>query len=227
MVETVESATAALLANVAETGYRWIKSTSDWRKELVGKLRTESFELMSSNKIEGIKRGLAKKIHDKVVIPDTHFVVRPYGPADSEHWAPTIGFEAHANKDAEVQLGFFVSFFGKQSTSLDAYRLTSFGHRFDAPEGYTTTHNYYHVQPLKSWKGGTTLPGSFQVQTDTFPTFPLEAVDTLDLAIHALHVACGARFLEELTRTKISPMVAQRAKALHQKLNPMRATLVV
>jgi hypothetical protein len=221
MTETVESATAALLANVAETGFRWLQSTGDWRRELVGKLRIERFELMSINKIEGIKKGLAKKIQDKVVIPDSHFVVRPYGPADSEKWASTIGFEARANNDNEVQLGFFVAFFGKQQTSLDAYRLTSFGHRFDAPEGYKTTHNYFHVQPLKSWKNGATLPGAFQVQPDTFPTIPLDAADTLDLALHALHVACGAKFIEELTRTN-SELVKQRARLLHRKLNPVK-----
>lgn len=222
MAETVESATAALLADVAESGLRWLQSNSDWRRELVGKLRTERFELMSISKIEGIKRGLAKKIQDKIVIPDSHFVVRPYGPADSEKWAPTIGFEARANNDQEVQLGFFVAFFGRQPTSLDAYRLTSFGHRFDAPEGYKTTHNYYHVQPLKSWKNGATLPGAFQVQPDTFPTIPLEAADTLDLALHALHVACGAKYIEELALTKISATVAQRARLLHRKLNPVK-----
>lgn len=225
MTETIETATAALLADVAEKGFRWLNSTSDWRRELVEKLRTDSFEVMSASKIAGIKKGLATKIQNKVVMPDSHFVVRPYGPADSEHWAPTIGFDARANKDNEVQVGFFVAFFGKKSTAVNGYKLTSFGHRFDAPEGYDTTHNYYHIQPLKAWKNGATLPGAFQVHPDTFPTFPLEASDTLDLALHALHVACGAKYIEELARTKISATVAQRAALLHGKLNPVRPVL--
>lgn len=223
MDDTIEKATAALLADVAEKGQRWLKTANDWRRDLVGDLRAAEFELMSTSKIQGIKSGFAKKMIERVEIENTqHFIVQPFGPANNEKWAPTIGIEARPNKDNLVQVGFFVAFFAKKPISLDKYALTAFGHRFDAPEGERTTHNYYHIQPLKGWKNGATLPGAFQVQPDTFPTFPLEANDTLDLLLHTLHVACGAKYIEELAMTKISSTVAKRAAELHRRLNPIR-----
>jgi hypothetical protein len=223
MDETIMKAVTSLLDDVANKGYRWLNKNNDWRRELIDKLRSEQFSLMSTSQIQGLKEGFAKKIAENRESPaQQFFVVQPFGPADSERWAPTIGVEHRKNLENVVQVCFYVAFFGKQPTDPRlAYKLTSFGHRFDAPEGKKSTHNYYHVQPLKSFKGGSNLPGSFQVHPDTFPTFPLDAKDTLDLLLHALHVACGAKYIEQLATTRINVTVATRAAELHKKLNPI------
>lgn len=222
MDESIEKAIAALLGDVADKGHRWLNTTNDWRRELVVKLRSQQFELMSATQIQGLKQGFSKKIAENAESPAQHFfVVQPFGPANSEKWAPTIGVEHRKNFENIVQVCFYVAFFGKQSTDIKSYRLTSFGHRFDAPEGRNSTHNYYHVQPLKGFKGGATLPGSFQIHPETFPTFPIDANDTLDLLLHTLHVACGAKYIEQLATTKINDVVAARAATLYRKLNPI------
>ncbi|MFZ6711612.1 hypothetical protein [Undibacterium sp. TC9W] len=220
MDETIQKAITALLGDAAEKGYRWLNSTGDWRKELVGKLRNEQFALMSTTQIKGLPQGFIKKIAgNEESAPQHFFVVQPFGPANSEKWAPTIGIEHRKNFDNVVQVCFYVAFFGNQPTNMQTYKLTSFGHRFDAPEGKKSVHNYYHVQPLKKFKAGYNLPGAFQIHPDTFPTIPIEANDTLDLLLHTLHVACGAKYIEQLATTKINKVVAERAAGLHKKLN--------
>lgn len=209
MDKEIEEATADLLAEVAKTGAQWVKGLGqrDWRRNLVSELRTKNLELMTAQKVGNLKNELLGKIRSEAEFePFPYFVARPRGPADAEYWVPAFGIEARSNKDKALQLGFHVIFFGKPQ---DTFK--SFGHRFDSPEGSKTTHNFYHVQPLRGWRNGMYIPGTMQQQPDTFPTFPLLAQDSLDLALHAVHVACGPQLIEELCKSRINDVLKARA----------------
>lgn len=213
----VQEAAATLFAEIAERGARWVKGlgTNDWRRNLVSELRGSDFGLMGAQQISALKRQLLSNIADRREFHGLPmFVVQPHGPADAERWAPAFGIEARKNKDKNIQLGFHVIFFGKPQG-----KIQSFGHRFDSPEGAGTTHNFFHAQPLKRWKQGGVVPGAFQVQPDTFPTFPLAARDSLDLALHALHVAGGHKLIRELCNTKIDTTLRQRANEIFKQIS--------
>ncbi|WP_081077556.1 hypothetical protein [Burkholderia cepacia] len=217
MDNDVKEATVDLIVEVANTGARWLKGLGlqDWRRNIVSELRSKNLELMGAQTLSQFKQQLLGKIGTAAEFePFPYFVVRPRGPADAEYWVPALGVEARENKDNTIHLGFHVLFFGKPQEGIH-----SFGHRFDAPEGKKTTHNYYHVQPLRQWRSGLHVPYAFQQQPDTFPTIPLQASDSLDLALHAVHVACGSAIIDELCSTRINGVLKTRA-------NQMRKTLL-
>lgn len=217
MDKEIEEATVDLLVEVAKTGARWVKDlrSNDWRRNIVTELRGKKLELMGAQALSDLKNQLLGKIRSAAEFESfPYFVAQPRGPADAEYWVPALGVEARGNKDDTVQLGFHVIFFGKQQNVF-----SSFGHRFDSPEGKKTTHNYYHVQPLRTWRNGMHIPGAFQRHPDTFPTFPLPAHDSLDLALHAVHVACGAKVIDELCTTTINRVLRARANQMRKALS--------
>lgn len=199
MEREIEEATVDLMVQVANTGVRWVRSlgAQDWRGNIVSELRTRKLDLLGNQGVLTLKDRLLSQVRSATEFdPFPYFVARPQNRALSEKWVSAIGVEARLNKDQSVNLGFHVLFFGKPQSLL-----TAFGHRFDAPEGSKTTHNFYHVQPLRAWRNGMYIPGAFQQQPDTFPTIPLQATDSLDLALHAVHVACGSELIEGLCKT--------------------------
>lgn len=216
MDNEIQEATVALIVEVATVGARWLRSLGlqDWRRNIVSELRTKNLELMGAQALSAFKPQLLGKIRTKAEFePLPYFVVRPRGPADAEYWVPALGVEARENKDETIHLGFHVLFFGKSQRTFH-----SFGHRFDAPEGKQTTHNFYHVQPLRRWRNGEHVPFAFQQQPDTFPTIPLQASDSLDLALHAVHVACGSAIIDDLCSTRINGVLKKRANQMRKIL---------
>lgn len=216
MNDDVLNALVALVAEAANTGDRWSKRLpgNDWRAGLTDELRQGHISLLPSQDIGAMRQKLKGKIKKGSPTELGYFILKPLSAADREKWVPMFGFEMRENHDGEMQYCYHVLFFGKSNDALK-----SFGHRFDGPEGRSTTHNYYHLQPLKSLRSGVTIPGAIQVQPDTFPTLPLHAVDPLDLALHAINTASGPEFINQLCRDRLDTELTIRANTLTKSLS--------
>jgi hypothetical protein len=99
-------------------------------------------------------------------------------------------------------------------------RVRSLGMRFETPEG-PGLHNYYHMQFIRGFDGGSEMPGSLWWLPTKEPTVPLDADNPVALLLCLLVNLYGFHYLNQL-ETEVGRELLEFSQALRLQQNQPR-----
>lgn len=189
-----------LLIHLFKEGRSWVSQMerSDWRRVIADMRGTQDDQPLSIIQTEAEAIGWIRSVTTEL---RKGFVIAPDRKRDNILMllAP-ISEVIGPNLKLDLHLGIIL---------VDKNRSKRFfGYRFESPGGFEE-HNYYHAQPIQSFVRGTRNINSIPWYPDTFPTFPLDATNGVELIATML---LSYRKLQSLNDLAASGYIGQAVK---------------
>jgi hypothetical protein len=221
--ETVEQLNA-IFDKVFTEGQQWIKSigVTDWRKThyLGARARRNSGTGPSvehvANAVKPVLDYMAKTATTQTGATHNYIIVKPDNSCLNEGGIALIRPVLKCNTSNEPRLNFHVWFHCMPAANPDDHLMV--GWRLEGPEGHTTTHNFFHAQPLRKYGSAEKGHGLPDRYPERFPTIPLPATDIVELCLTAILVACGKDAIGNLVRHSSNAKVRASANAFYTKV---------
>lgn len=209
----------AILLKIFDDGMKWLKEIPrlDPRREQYLSTRPRGGNTAPS--VEGVVKGSVntvssyiKKTADGTTdLTHQYLIVRPDNPCLDDKVVALIRPVLRTNKDNEPCLNFHVWFHYLADGQPPMAEHLILGWRLEGPEGSSTTHNYFHAQPLKKFGTDGATHGVPKRQSEKFPTIPLPASNIVELCLTAVLMASGKEAIRSFVRS--SPDRALRESA--------------
>lgn len=191
-----------LVRLLCEKGLQWYRvgeRSKSWSQTLNTIASTFSI-YQSEEAVEGVF--LRPKAHGNRLVGEIdgpHILLKP--PSSNQHVVCLLGIR-WALDDATKEMTLYLHMFGESQVS--GKKAWHRGYRLELPHA-TGSHNYTHVQPIKSVGWNSRAPILFEDQSvpDSFPTFPLRG--------HNLTTLCAALAVG-LHGIDVLPQIVDRLK---------------
>lgn len=213
----------SIVEKIFEEGQHWVRGISpmDWRRTRYSSHRARRVVGGPSvaniiDDVEALLGYIAKPVIPELEHIHNYMIIKPENSCIKEHGIALFRPVLKKNNDGKIQLNFHIWFHSMHSGS-EADHLMS-GWRFEEPEGEKTIHNFYHAQPLRRFGKESSVHGMHARSPESFPTFPLNASDTVELCLNAVLVACGKEALRSLIRNSGNPEVRTAASKFWTKI---------
>jgi hypothetical protein len=202
-----------LMRMAFDSGQQWMKSIapSDWRSRRYKSKPPRKFQHKAGEAFNP-KDGqppiklivLGKTILDAIKFgeggnaDEWNFLVRP-DPLSEKHgqkWVCIVRIVPHLNIDNVRHVNFNAWFHGIDGVDMSTDQLI--GWRFEGSEGNVTSHNLYHMQPLRGFKRGEEFEGCVRWMPESFPTVAVAAKNQIQLAFVVLLMLGGKEGLRKI-----------------------------
>lgn len=203
-----------LMKMAFENGEKWFKSIdpSDWRSQRYRSTPPRRFETQRSGfiypkagrppvkliKAPDVIKAMVAQGDANSSVGDWNFLVRP-DPLSEKHgqrWICILRIVPHRNIDQIRHINFNAWFHGLNGADMRSDLL--FGWRFEGSEGDDTSHNLYHMQPIRGFIRGEESEGCISWMPESFPTVPVAAKNQIHLAFVVLFTLGGKEGLRKL-----------------------------
>ncbi len=211
-----------LMKMAFDSGQQWIKSidSSDWRSRryrgipprnraggIDPKAGHPPVKLISASEIISytIKDGAGKS-------DEWNFLVRPdiLSEKHGQKWVCIVRIVPHMNLDNIRHVNFNAWFHGVDGADMSSDLL--FGWRFEGSEGNETSHNLYHMQPLRGFSRGEVSEGGIHWMPESFPTVAVAAKNQIQLAFVVLLMLGGKEGLRKIIQDAKSDSLRSGAR---------------
>lgn len=212
-----------LMKMVFDNGQKWIKSIdpSDWRSRRYRGVppRNRAGGLVDPKagrppvKLIAASEIIRSTIKDGAGNSDEwNFLVRP-DPLSEKHgqkWVCIVRIVPHMNFDNVRHINFNAWFHGIDGVDMSTDLL--FGWRFEGSEGSLTSHNLYHMQPLRGFRKGEESDGCIRWMPENFPTVAVAAKNQIQLAFVVLLMLGGKEGLRKIIQDAKSDSLRSGAR---------------
>lgn len=213
-----------ILEKLFNEGQHWIKgiATTDWRRaRYVGARARRSTGLGPSvtqvvEEIQPVSGYLSTGASNVTGAVHSYVIVKGDSGCLNENGIALLRPVLKSNFSDEPTLNFHVWFHSMPSGNANDHLMV--GWRLECPEGGTSTHDFFHAQPLRRYgpeEKGYGLPDRF---SESFPTIPLPASNVVELCLTAVLVACGKEALRLFVRSSRNAEVRAAAKLFWTKV---------